>query len=325
MDSFEPAPTVVNGRVEAMTVSLGCFEGAGWLDPTARGHRNGATLIEDFRAALRHRPRFLHLHQFNEFAGQPEGAGVGPDHRVYVDTYSADLTDAFEPTSLTAPAYRSRGGWGYYYLNLVRALVDLYRQPTPETTVLAISQPVPAAPGHDIAPEVPAGEVAVKWVYAGRRPRAYALTVDGKVLAEGVRGDGATVDLSGIRPGRHMLRLTGEGTVARYRLSWTEDSLPLTEPEPAFAEAPITIPRGERHATASERAAGRGTSRSYVARGVELRGRQLPRPLCEGEQLEQADRDPGDAPAPGRGAREADAGGRVRSGALQRVAGAARG
>ena len=208
MDSFHPAPTMAGGVVEAETVSTGCFAGEGWLGTTARGHRNGATIVEDFSVVLRDRPRFLHLHQFNEFAGQPEGQGSGPTHSVYVDTYSADLTDDFEPTSLTAPAYRSKGGWGYYYLNLVRALVDLYRQPQPETTVLAISQPTPAAPGHDIASAVSAGKLTVRWVYAGGRPKAYTLALDGKVLAGDVTGEETTVDLSGVSAGRHMLRLT---------------------------------------------------------------------------------------------------------------------
>jgi len=244
MDSFHPAPTMAGGVVEAETVCTGCFEGEGWLDSTARGHRNGATIVEDFNVALGDRPHFLHLHQFNEFAGQPEGSGYGPNHNRYVDTYSADLTDDFEPTSLTAPAYRSDGGWGYYYLNLVRALVDLYRQPQPETTVLAISEPSPAAPGHDIASIVHAGKRVVKWVYAGRRPKAYTLALDGRVVVEHVAGEETTVDLSGVRAGRHMLRLTAEGTVSRYRLSWTEDSLPLTTPEPAYAEAPITVVSG---------------------------------------------------------------------------------
>ncbi|PIU93134.1 MAG: hypothetical protein COS65_14365 [Armatimonadetes bacterium CG06_land_8_20_14_3_00_66_21] len=241
MDWQYPAPTRAGGVVEAETVSTGSFGGEGWLGATARGHRNGATLIEDFNVALRDRPRFLHLHQFNEFAGQPEGAGYGPEHNRYVDSYSADLCDDIEPTSMTAPAYRSDGGWGYYYLNLIRALVDLYRQPTPETTVLAISEPTPAAPGHSIAPVVKAGPLTVKWVYAGRRPATCTLTLDGKVLAERVTGEGTTVDLKGVGAGRYLLRLTAEGTKARYRLSWTEDSLPLATLAPAFAEVPITI------------------------------------------------------------------------------------
>ena len=217
MDSFHPAPTIVDGAVEA------------------------ETLIEDFNVALRDRPRFLHLHQFNEFAGQAEGSGYGADHNGYVDTYSADLCDDFEPTSMTAAAYRSNGGWGYYYLNLMRALVDLYRQSSPETTVVAISAPVPAAPGHDIAPAVKAGPLAVKWEYAGRRPQAWTVSLDGKVLAKRVIGDGTTVDLKAFAVGRHMMRLTAEGTMARYRLAWAEDSLPLATPEPAYAEVPITI------------------------------------------------------------------------------------
>ena len=243
MDWLHPAPTMAAGVVEAETVSTGSFGGEGWLGATARGHRNGATIVEDFAVALRDRPRLLHLHQFNEFAGQPEGQGHGPTHSLYVDTYSANLNDDFEPTSMTAPAYRSKGGWGYYYLNLVRALVDLYRQPQPETTVVAISEPSPAAPGHDIAPVVDAGKQIVRWVYAGRRPKAYTLTLDGRVLTKHVTGERTTVDLTGVRPGRHMLRLTAEGTASRYRASWREDSQPLTVLEPAYAEVPITIVR----------------------------------------------------------------------------------
>jgi hypothetical protein len=243
MDWQRPVPTMAGGVAEGMTVSCGSFGGEGWLGSTARGHRNGATIVEDFAVALRDRPRFLHLHQFNEFAGQAEGQGYGPKHSIYVDSYSANLNDDFEPTSMTAPAYRSKGGWGYYYLNLVRALVDLYRQARPETTVVALAEPSPAPPGDDIAPVVGADSVAVKWVYAGREPQAYTLSLDGKVLAKHLRGDGATVDLRGFRDGRHWLRLTAEGTAARYRLSWNEDSLPLAAPEPAYAEAPITIAR----------------------------------------------------------------------------------
>ena len=244
MDWLHPAPTFAGEGIEAETVSTGSFGAEGWLGATARGHRNGATIVEDFAVALRDRPRFLHLHQFNEFAGQPEGQGYGPEHKGYVDTYSAALNDDFEPTSMTAAAYRSDGGWGYYYFNLMRALVDLYRQPKPETTVLAISEPAPAAPGHDIAAVVKAGKVAVKWVLVGRSPKAFTLALDGNVLAKSVIGDGTTVDLSGVGPGRHWLRLTAEGTASRYRPSWNEDSLPLAKLETAYAEAPIMVVTG---------------------------------------------------------------------------------
>ena len=54
-------------------------------------------------------------------------------------------------------------------------------------------------------------------------------------------GAGAVVDLRGAAPGRHLLRLTAEGTRSRYPLSWTEDAQPLTVLEPAFAEVPLEI------------------------------------------------------------------------------------
>ena len=73
--------------------AAGFFAGGGWLAPDAYGHRNGWTYVESFRGALEHRPRFIQLHQFNEFAGQPEGQGYGADHNTYVDSYSAELSD----------------------------------------------------------------------------------------------------------------------------------------------------------------------------------------------------------------------------------------
>jgi hypothetical protein len=144
---------------------------------------------------------------------------------------------------MTAPAYRSRGGWGYYYLNLWRAAVDLYRQPTPQTTLLAISKPTPAPPGHDIAPVVGGETMEVKWVYAGPRPEACTVSLDGRPAAEGVRGNGVSVDIRGLAPGRHWLRVTARGAVQRYRLLYDEDSLPLATPEPAWTEIPITVAR----------------------------------------------------------------------------------
>jgi hypothetical protein len=233
-----PSVTLKDGRPEGMTVCVGSFGPGGWLAPDARGRRNGATFVEDWRHALSVRPAFLQVHQFQEFAGQPEGQPVCPP-AVYVDVYSPPLSDDLEPTSLTAPAYRGSGGWGYFYLNLLRALVDLYRQPQPQTTVVAISQPLRS--------EVVTGDrLAVRWVAAGVPATAFRLELNGKLAARVTTGDRAELDLAPVPDGAVMLRLVAEGTRTRYRLSWTEDSLPLARSEPVSLDVPFTLRRARR-------------------------------------------------------------------------------
>ncbi|MBI2299926.1 MAG: hypothetical protein HYU66_13460 [Armatimonadetes bacterium] len=235
MDHQEPSVTMKDGQAEGMTVCIGSFGPGGWLAADARGRRNGATFIEDWRHALERRPAFLQVHQFQEFAGQAEGQPVGQPP-VYVDIYSPALSDDLEPTSLTAPAYRGTGGWGYFYLNLLRALVDLYRQPTPETTVLAVSQPLRS--------QVVTGDrLTVRWVTAGAPAAVYRVELNGKPAARVTTGDHAEVDLARVPDGPAVLRLVAEGTRTRYRMSWTEDSLPLAKPEPAAVEVPFTVRR----------------------------------------------------------------------------------
>jgi hypothetical protein len=42
------------------------------------------------------------------------------------------------------------------------------------------------------------------------------------------------------------LRLVAEGTRTRYRLSWTEDSLPLERSEPVAVDVPFMLRRARR-------------------------------------------------------------------------------
>ena len=227
--SLRQPVTYVEGKPEALTVSCGFFADGGWLAPTAYGHRNGWTYVESFRGALEHRPRVIQLHQFQEFAGQPEGQGYGPNHDSYVDSYSAELSDDIEPTSLTAPAYRGQGGWGYLSLNLTRALVDLYRQKTPMTTVVAIGSPLRAA-------TVTGNQLKVEWTALGRQPSGFTVLLNGKPVASHLQGTHATLDLRDVKAGPVALRVVAEGTKMRYLPSWTAESLPLETPVTAYAE-----------------------------------------------------------------------------------------
>jgi len=234
--SLEPMLTLRDGRPECLTVSVGFFADGGWLAPSAYGRRGGWTLVESFKAALKHRPTVIQLHQFNEFAGQPEGQGYGPKHDVYLDSYSVEFSDDLEPVSLTAPAYRGAGGWGFLYLNLTRALVDLYRQPKPRTTVLALARP-------GFMERLTGDSTEVVWTWAGRPPESFTLLLDGRPVLTGVQGPTARLDLRGLPPGRHTVRLLAPGAVSRYRLSWTDDAPRLTDLEPASAETPFVIER----------------------------------------------------------------------------------
>jgi hypothetical protein len=233
MDHKLPVPTVVNGRTEALTASVGCFGGGGWKAPDARGRRNGATLVEDWRVGMDARPLYLYLHQFQEFLGAPEGQGHGANKDLYYDTYSAELSDDIEPVSLTAPGYRGEGGWGYFYLNLTRALVDLYRQPEPQTTVAVISSPV--------RKQVVSGpELKISWVWVGKPPAGLDVYANGRLLAEDLQGGEVVVSLADVPDGPVELRLVARGTSARYRLEYERDEEPLAELEPAECAVHIT-------------------------------------------------------------------------------------
>lgn len=222
------------GRPEATTASVGYFGDGGWKYAAGTGRKNGATLIDTFKVAYEARPRVTLIHQFNEFAGQSEGQGYGPKHDVYVDSYSAELSDDAEPTSLTTAAYRGNGGWGYLYLNYMRALADLYRQKTPETTVIAISSPL----RNEV---VKSGKVKIEWTAIGKPAASYTIRANGEIVAAGIKGYGATVDLSKFPGGILTLSITAEGTKANYEYSWTDDSVRLSKPVAAFVELPIIV------------------------------------------------------------------------------------
>ena len=221
------------GQAEAMTASVGFFDGRMWTGAGAYGRKGGWTFTESFKNVLKHQPRFLQLDQFNEFTGQNEGAGYGYD--MYGDSYSVELSNEFEPVSLTTPGYRANdGGWGFFYLNLTRSLVDLYRQQTPETTVIAASNPS--------RNQVVTGEqLLVQWTTIGHAPTGFTISINDLVVAQNLQGSSATIDLSGIKNGPKTLRLTAQGTKSRYLLSYKEDSQPLAQLLPAYVDINFTL------------------------------------------------------------------------------------
>ena len=71
-----PITTPYKGSSEALTVTVAFFPASGgWFGPGAMAKRQGATWVQEMQTAVKSRPRFLLVNQWNEFAGQPEAPG----------------------------------------------------------------------------------------------------------------------------------------------------------------------------------------------------------------------------------------------------------
>jgi hypothetical protein len=231
----DPPVTYKDGAAEAVTVSSAFFNALGWTGPLASGRRGGATYLETMRPALAARPRVIFLHQWNEFAGQAEGHGMGENHDIYADSYSVELSDDIEPVSLTAPGYRGdRGGWGFLYHNLTRALIDLYRGQDGGSTLLAVSSPLDGA-------AVQGETLAVRWTWLGPDPTGFDLRLDGRLVLENAQGGGADLSLAGLAAGPHTLEVNARGVQTRYPLSKDHPDEPLSAPLPPRVSMTVIV------------------------------------------------------------------------------------
>lgn len=220
------AVTRHDGAAEEVVVTPSCFQlpHKGWRDPGAIGRDHGAPYIDSWRVAFEARPKFIQIHQWNEFAGQKEGEGMPDDYwpktanaqapktQIYGDEYNLELSDDLEPTRTEGCAYRGCGGWGYYYLNLTKALIALYRGETPDATVMAISAPFQAG-------SVKGNRLALHWSTLGKAPAAYSITVDGRPMAGGLHGSEYQLDCSRLKPGKHRVTLLADGARSYYDLN----------------------------------------------------------------------------------------------------------
>lgn len=205
--------TYRHGRAEEVVVTPSSFPiPKGWLDPRAVGRDHGAPYLQSWKVAFESRPKFIQIHQWNEFAGQKEGEGFGPQHDIYGDEYNLEFSDDIEPTDLHTCAYRGCGGWGYYYVNLTTALISLYRHETPGITVLALSGPF-------LEKVVKTPVLPLRWETIGQPPTSYTLKLDGKTVAENIEGQKYTLELSHARPGKHKVTLVANGAHTYFDLS----------------------------------------------------------------------------------------------------------
>ena len=220
--TIRQAVTFRNGAAEETIVTPSCFPFAftdallatrkGWLDPKAVGRDHGAPYIESWKVAFENRPKVIQIHQWNEFSGQTQGMCPGIKADIYGDEYNLDLSDDLEPTQLDKCGFRGCGGWGYYYMNLTKALISLYRKETPDITVLALSGPAQPA-------VVKENRLHLTWNFLGARPGSYALKIDGQPVAEKLEESDFTLDLSKISPGKHTVQLVANGVHTYFDLS----------------------------------------------------------------------------------------------------------
>ena len=212
--------TYNDGVAEETVVTPACFpfpstahpypSRRGWLDPQAVGRDHGAPYIESWKTAFESRPTFIQIHQWNEFAGQKVGAG--PNHDLYGDEYNLEFSEDIEPTQMDKCTLRDCGGWGYYYLNLTKALISLYRQETPDITVTALSSPVKGTVVKDKT-------FRLHWNTLGKPPSSYTVKVDGRTEAERIQGESYQLDLSKIPAGKHQVTLVAEGAYTYFDLA----------------------------------------------------------------------------------------------------------
>jgi hypothetical protein len=209
--SFEVTDLIASGITDPASIPPDLDKG-GWLAPTAIGRDHGAPYLESWQVAFESRPKFIQIHQWNEFAGQKAGEGLGPKHDIYLDEYNLELSDDLEPVAMDTSAYRGSGGWGYYYFNLTKALISLYRNETPDITVLALSGPVHPALVKD-------RQLSLSWKVVGKPPASYTLLLDGRRVAGDIQGEKYLLELGGVPAGRHRVTLVANGARTYFDLT----------------------------------------------------------------------------------------------------------
>jgi hypothetical protein len=236
-----------DGKAEEVVVTPSCFQlpHKGWTHPTATGRDHGAPYIDSWRVAFETRPTFIQIHQWNEFAGQKEGEGMvddywaktgkAPSHKtqIYGDEYNLDLSDDIEPTRMKGCAYRGCGGWGYYYVNLTKALISLYRGETPDATVMALSGPF--QPGA-----IKGRQLRLRWSALGKAPASYSVSMDARPVAQGLHGSEYNLDCSKLSQGKHRITVVADKAKAYFDLDPSKLTTRSAQPLPVSSSIEFT-------------------------------------------------------------------------------------
>jgi hypothetical protein len=209
--TLQPVPAQHNGRNEAVTVTPAFFADGGWLAPSAAPRLGGATWLRQMQyLATLEQLDFLVVCQWNEFAGQPDGS------TGYTDSYNVTLSNDMEPTSLDLCGYvhdgdARCGGWGFYYLNLLAASLEvLYGSSKSALVVLeATASEVPA---------VVTDVLSIRWVWLSvQQPLSgvtFTIDIDGTSVSTVTGVESADIGLAQLELGKGLHRVTVTATNA---------------------------------------------------------------------------------------------------------------
>jgi hypothetical protein len=239
-----------DGNAEDIVVTPSSFQlpGRGWTDSSAIARDHGVPYLMSWKAAFESRPKFIQVHQWNEFEGQADGHGL-PDNywgladfkvpaklptAVFADEYNVQLSDDIEPTDLHACTFRGCGGWGYYYYNLTRAIISLYRGESPDITVLALSGPTTKVDGAEKS-------VDLQWTFLGKAPSGYSLSVDGQVVQHSLKGTSYALDVEHLRVGQHTVTLIAAGVHTYFSLDPTQAAVRSHQALPVVSEIKLEV------------------------------------------------------------------------------------
>lgn len=242
-----PGPNLGGSEVTVTPAFFGnCpAHGSGmWTGADAVGRRGGYTLYQQMEAAMSSKPRVLLLSQWNEFAGQTNGHAYGPDAECYGDSYSRELSNDIEPTSLDSSDCYARPnatclGWGMYYANLFSAL--LRGGLAANESFVFITSPTW---GGNVS-----RHLNVSWAVTGNNlPSGLRFSLDSVPVAHVDKPTtfaGSTlIDLSAYNVNattHQMLRLEGEGIATRFALSMLEMDEGFATPRPSQASCRVQL------------------------------------------------------------------------------------
>jgi hypothetical protein len=171
------------------------------------------------------------LHQFNEFAGQTEGHGLGENNDIYLDEHSMEFSDDFEPVSQTASGYRdSTGGWGFYYLNMTRALMDIFYQKDNNSTLMAA-----------LISKVSAQSIKLDWSVVGVMPKSFTVVIGDKVIFKEISAMTCEIPVQALSKGTYAITITANDVHTHYALSKTEFDEMVEKPLPVIVNLIVKL------------------------------------------------------------------------------------
>jgi len=195
-------------------------------------HTHTHTHQDQLAYAIKVKPEFLVVCQWNEFAGTPESAS-----KSYADSYNVSLSNDIEPTSLTDCGYarpndRPCGGWGFRPLNLLSAMMTQLRSPSDSTNLITLVSPLPLSTYSQQSP------VVVQWATYGSVGSGFSVAVDGQVVARAPQSPVSFIPSDhGISAGSHVVTVTCSDCTTTRGVSASSWQSTDSSPRPAVGSA----------------------------------------------------------------------------------------